>query len=139
MTTKRLLLCSLLTTGLAVTQTPDAPKVKVYVYPAQTTSGYTFDVYANQTVIATVRKKKTYFVNDLDPGRYLIYGNRDTKHGITVELIAGRDYYISCLDDSAAHASVWIGRLSIPCMLMEEQQGRSDIATFTLTPLRNKR
>jgi hypothetical protein len=93
-------------------------------------------VYANQTVIATVRKKKTYFVNELDPGRYLIYGNSDTRHGVTVELIAGRDYYVSCLDDSAAHAGVWIGRSSIPCMLMEDQQGRIDgERTFTFQDL----
>jgi hypothetical protein len=116
-------------------------KVRVYVYLSPTTWGYTFKVYSDQTVIAKFRwksDKKRYFAADLEPGRHLIYGNSDVKHGVTVTLTTGREYFVSCADDSAAHASVWIGRSTIPCMLIEPEQGQKDIAGLTLSTLKKK-
>lgn len=81
-------------------QSPPADeKVRVYFYASPTTWGYSFKVYSDQTLIARFRSKKYYFVADLEPGRHLFHANSDVKHGITVVLAAGREYFVACSDD----------------------------------------
>ena len=85
-------------------------------------------------MVARVRSKKYYFIADLEPGRLFFYAGSDTKHGVTVTLTPGREYFVSCYDDSAAHVSVWIGHSTMPCTLVAPEQGKTDIEKLKASP-----
>lgn len=125
----------LLALSAALAADPPAPvpgKVRVYLYLP---SPGVFKIYADQAVVAKPRKwlkdKNHYWVADLDPGRHLFYAGSDVKHGVTAMLTLEREYFVSCHDESAAHPGVWIGRATIPCTLVDPEQGKSDIGKFT--------
>jgi hypothetical protein len=109
-------------------QPEDPTKVRVYFYPSPTTWGYTFKIYADQTPIAKVRSKKYYYVADLEPGRHLLHAN-DVKHGVTVVLTPGREYFVSC--SQPLTSGTWVGRSTLACVLVDAEQGRSDIAKLS--------
>jgi hypothetical protein len=106
--------------------------VRVYFYARPTTWGYSFKVYSDQTVIARFRSKKYYFVADIEPGRHLLHAGSDVKHGITVILATGREYFVVCSDD--LKPGTWIGRSTTPCTLIDPEQGKSEIAKLSASP-----
>lgn len=128
----KLLIGTLLLCGLTSAETPPE-KVRVYVYPAPTSSGYFFKVYSDQTLIANVGKKY-YFTTDLEPGRHLFYPESNVKNGVTANLTLGREYFLQCADSSAAHRKVMIGRTTIGCTLVDPDQGKSDIEKLKPSP-----
>lgn len=134
-TTRKCLTICLLIGSICYAETPEAApgKVKVYIYPAPTSSGYYFKVYSDQTLIANVGKKY-YFTTDLEPGRHLFYPESNVKNGVTANLTLGHEYFLQCADSSAAHRKVMLGRTTIGCTLVDPDQGKSDIEKLNPAP-----
>jgi hypothetical protein len=118
----------------ASAQKPDAGasdigKIKVYFYPGH--NGFNNKVYSDQTLIGKLRKNQ-YILAELEPGRHVFRAGGDIKNGVTVNVSAGREYFVMC--SFAETAGMWVGRPKLPCTLVDPEQGRSDIAKLSPNP-----